>query len=249
MDDRIDRLGRQLEAIDLAIQAAQAETDPEEKRHLLALVERARDAARSDYEDVVEEDQRRPALRIIKGGLYGAGLAAFTVRARKHPAATVAAGTALASAAVGATILLAQGQHPSDTWAHHPAVTLTAEPPAGPVSPPALTPPAGPQPPLSPVSSAPPTGGPQAHTPPMLSASDLSPTVPLPPATSSTPSPSDKTSAPATTGTPTTSATPSSPTSSPTTSPTTVTSNPGSVCLPLRIRPVLDSRLCLRLHG
>lgn len=237
MSEQPDRLGRQLKAIALAIAEAQAETDPERRAHLLGVVSRASTAA---YEASVEEDRKRPALRIIKGGLsttaapVAAGIAALAIRARKHPAATAAAGTALAATALGALLFLTQ-DHTRD-WTAPPPPSATGQTPTTPSPGPPDTP--TPPPAHSPVGTAPATPPPSraphspASVPPVLRAAFLS-LVP------SGPRPSPATSPPASSVTPPGGA--SMPPSSP---PATTASSPSGLCLGVSLRSVLVVHVC-----
>lgn len=244
MSEQLDRLGRQLDAIDLAIAEARAQTDPERRAHLLGVVSRASTAAREEYEAAVEEDRKRPALRIIKGGLsttaapVAAGIAALAIRARKHPAATAAAGTALAATALGALLVLTQ-DHTRD-WTAPPPPSAAGQTPTtpSPGPPDTPTPPAAHSPVRAVPATPPPYGTPPhspASVPPVLRAAFLS-LVP------SGPRPSPATSPPASSVTPPGSA--SMPPSSP---PATTASSPSGLCLGLRVRPVLVVHACRSL--
>lgn len=242
MSEDLDRLGRQLEAIDLAIAEARTETDPEHREHILDIAQRASKAARDDYE-AAKNTCQRPTLRIITGGLSATtvpvGLAVLATQARKHPAGTAAAGTALAAAAVGATLFFGQ-QHPGHQIASRPpAVTAPSIPgPSASTAPhaPRSSGPAGPPATTSPSPAAPP------HLSPVpLPAASLSPAAPTPPDRAPTTTPASPPAAPPPTAGPT-----STPPATPVPAPP---SSPG-VCLGIGLRPILAIRICPGvIHG
>lgn len=133
VSEQLDRLGRQLDAITEALHVAQEEPDDDERRRLLAVVDRAVDAAREEYKTA-----RRPRFRLIKGGLGGIAVASIATRTRGHAATLATAGAAVTAAAVGATLLLGGTQTGPATAAPPSIVTVRPSPhgprpsPAGP---------------------------------------------------------------------------------------------------------------------
>lgn len=233
MSEQLNRLGRQLEAITQARTIAQEEPDPDERRRLLAVVDRALNAAREEYEEAV---RARPRFRLIKGGLAGAGIGAIATHTRKYPAATAAVGVAAAATAIGAVMLYGTGdvqpgaEHRPPTAAGPPSARSHPNLPRPPRStqPPrhaAPTPSATTTPPswLLPVSST----APSAHA-----SGPESPTLPTtPPATSPT-------------GVPTPPASETPPTE-PTTPITRPTSAPPGLCLNLDLLSLHGINVCL----
>lgn len=81
MSKQLDRISRQLEAIDLAIAAARAEGNPARRDELWGIVTRATAATRAEYAEAVEVEAQRPALHLLNGGLDAAPGAAGDRRA------------------------------------------------------------------------------------------------------------------------------------------------------------------------
>jgi len=92
VSEDLERLGRQLAAIDLAISRIRTETEPKERARLLEVVQRATDAAHIEYDSAVEAARQRPALRILHGGLphgvvpAGAGMVILAAQSRRRSA-------------------------------------------------------------------------------------------------------------------------------------------------------------------
>lgn len=234
MNAPLDRFGRQLEAITDALHAAQTETDTDERHRLLAVIDRAFDAARDEYKTT---QHPRPKLRLIKGGLAGGALAAIATRARHHTAALTTAGTAIGAAAVGATMLLGNTQMPPATAAP-PAIVTVQPSPHGPQPSPTGTPRA--------IQPAPPAG-PAASTP----ASEQAESAPHPTVTGgASPSPGIiPTLLPIGTQLPSPPGIPSIPPTVPALPPPVVQPTKGPRCLQLDLLPVLDIGACVARHG
>ena len=233
MNQQLDRIGRQLEAIELALAAIQDEHDHEQRTRWLEVVSRASTAVRQDYEDVVEQITRRPALRLLKGG----GAAAATTGSlewlrhtwRTHPQAGMAA--AAAAVILTAAVVAVETHGAPDGGTPSATGPITATTPAQP--PPAQSPPAPSRPPATP-------GPPQVLPPPR-------PTTGLLPAAATQPAPATS-PPPATTPTGASSPPASTPPQDP---PTTVRPTPspdGGQCLKVILRPILGTTTCI-LNG
>jgi hypothetical protein len=252
VSEQLDRLGRQLEAIDAAISAIRAEADPTRRALLLEVVDRASIAARTEYQEAVKGENERPYLRLIKGG---AVIAAFTSGAewlrnarRAHPQAAM--GTVAAAMTLSTAIAYA-GWHQGDASAapafQGPRVAATpSHGSALPSRTPSVPRPAKADPSGAPDSSRSipvPLPGPGAHG---LMPTDAGALTPAPSAPPAPPAPTsaagDPPSAPD--GLPgTTPPTASSPPSA--APPPPKTSRPSGLCLGLHLQPVVDVGTCL----
>lgn len=248
MSERLDRIGRQLEAIEEALETARAEPDPERRNRWLEVVGRATDAVRAEYTAAIEEEKRRPALRIVKGG---AVIAAMTALAdwlrnnlRTHPHAGAVALVAATTAAL-TVALVYQGLH------HN-----TGTPPLSSGPSVSASQPASPGPSVSPTPS--PTSSSPHPPPPAGETTSPPPKTSTPPSGASVPPPM-MVDAPGTTGAPTSSVklspSPPQPTGTPVASPPTVgpttgtaspsaPSRPAGRCVNLDLRPALGANLC-----
>lgn len=112
MNEHLAELGRRLNVIDMAIAHAHAETDLERREHILQVVDRAYLAAHHEYDEAVEEDHCRPALRLLKGGPVATatgGMEWLHNRMKTRPQVGTAA--ALAAVTLTAAIVYAGMDH------------------------------------------------------------------------------------------------------------------------------------------
>lgn len=239
MSEHLDRLGRQLDAIELAIARANAEPDAAQRAHILEVVERASTAARAEYEEAAEAERRRPVLRVIKGGAVAAATASSAewVRNtwRNHPQA-VGAGALTATATLTAAIAYVALSSGIGTPSAPSAAPPSTKPPSSSSWPSA---PAGPEPP-SPTTASPraPAGWPRgpASDPAQIAYTSVAPTPDAPPDATARPTPTGLSPSPTPTPAP-------SPTGTPTGTPT-VESPSSGLCLVLD-QHVLRLRACL----
>lgn len=147
MQDRIQRIGDQLEAAARAMEIARSDPDPDRREQRLEIVNRALYAVLNegvaDLAQVVEEKaQRRSRFRVIPGGLAGivAVPAAARQQVREHPLGTAA--TAGVAAAVGIAAALTLTSHTATPPpSARPRPTVTVRPPTtGPTAPPSRSP-------------------------------------------------------------------------------------------------------------
>jgi hypothetical protein len=244
VSEHLDRLGRQLDAIELAIAAAHAEPDPDRRAHIFAVADRATTAARNEYNDAVDADKRRAALRIIKGGAVAAAAtsgAEWVRTAWRNHHQAAGASALVAAASLAAVVVYAGIDNTGDPVPSAAPPTVTSAP-AGLW--PSLPPIGSTTPSPTPPSATSPTG---ASTPVPASGHATSPEGPIsavsaPSSTAATPQP---TSRPSPTGPATASP---GPTETATAGPPPESPEDG-VCLGLRLRPILDAGTCAALAG
>jgi hypothetical protein len=228
--DRLTKLSNQLDVIAEVLAIATEETDVEHRQHLLAVVGRAHHATRLDLQTVIDEENTRPQLRLITGGLGAAlpvgALAATLARIRSHPVTVAAASTAAISLAVAGLLVLGmEDRHEyADRAPIGPVSTSTWSTTGTSGAPPATTP-----------GASPPTPAPGGSE---VDAGYSSPTETTVPASSVTSAPSSPTPTPAPTAT-----APPSPTWTPL--PTTAPTDSQAGCLRLGLLSLADVDMCL----
>lgn len=139
--DRIDRLGHLLEVVAESVEAVRSEHDDRVRERRLVAVERTLDAAREAHAALVEEDRKRPKLRLL-GILIPVGLGAFISRTlrplRRRRTAVVASavtvGMTTAALAAGALVLDGSGAGGGPTAGAAPATSAPVDPPESPQS-------------------------------------------------------------------------------------------------------------------